>query len=97
LVYSILLNQKLNTLVKLGKFFKALKPLKQRLLNQRSFGLNIVPGIEIFSSGSNGPNIFATWAFNNRKRDGIPVVAMRLATLAKSCKGVKKTLKTAQN
>jgi hypothetical protein len=46
-------------------------------------------GKEIFSSGSDGPNIFATWAFNNQKRDGIPVVAMRLATLAKSCKGEK--------
>jgi hypothetical protein len=32
----------LRTLVKLGKFFKALKPLKQRLLHQRSFCLYIV-------------------------------------------------------
>jgi hypothetical protein len=44
-----------------------LKPLKQRLLNHRSFGLNMVPGIELFSLGSEGSNIFATWAFNKRK------------------------------
>ena len=67
LVYGIITNRELSALVKLGKFFKALKPLKQRLLNQRSFGLNMVPGIELFSRCSDGPNIFATWAFNKRK------------------------------
>jgi len=67
LVYGIITNRKLSTLVTLGKFFKALKPLKQRLLNLRSFGLNMVPGIELFSSSSDGPNIFATWVFNKRK------------------------------
>jgi hypothetical protein len=85
----------LNTLVKLGKFFKALKPLKQRLLNKRSFGLNMVPDSELFSSGSDPANIFATAAFNNRGRDGIGVVALRLATRRKVVR--VKTLKTAEN
>jgi hypothetical protein len=67
LVYGIITNRKLNTLVKLGKFFKAPKPLKQMLLNRRSFGLNMVPGIELFSRCSDRSNIFATWAFNKRK------------------------------
>ena len=67
-VYGIITNQELSTLVTLGKFFKAPKPLKQRLLNQRSFGLNIVPGIELFSSCSDGPNICPTWAFNKREK-----------------------------
>ena len=67
LVYGIITNRKLSTLVTLEKFFKALKPLKQRLLNQRSFSLNMVPDIELFSRCSDGSNIFATWAFNKRK------------------------------
>jgi hypothetical protein len=46
-------------------------------------------GIEVFSLGSEGQNIFATWAFNNRARDGIRVVPVRVATLPKRCKGEK--------
>ncbi|WP_333251549.1 hypothetical protein, partial [Microcoleus sp. Pol7_B2] len=57
----------MSTLVTLEKFFKALKPIKQRLLNQRSFSLNMVPDIELFSRCSDGSNIFATWAFNKPK------------------------------
>jgi hypothetical protein len=30
------------------------------------------------------------WAFNNRNRDGIPLVPLHLETLPKTCKGVKK-------
>ena len=51
--------------------------------------VNIFRGIEILSSSSEPANIFATWAFNNRERNGIWVVLMPLATLQKSCKGEK--------
>jgi hypothetical protein len=59
------------------------------LLNKRSFGLNMVPGIEVFSSCCHGRNIFATGAFNNLGSDGIRVVVMHLETLPKSFQGEK--------
>jgi hypothetical protein len=49
----------------------------------------MVPDIELFSIGSEGPNILATWAFNKRDRDGIRVVPVPVATLPKRCKGEK--------
>jgi hypothetical protein len=42
--------------------------------------VNTIGGIERFSLGSDGQNMFATWAFNNRAGDGISVVPLRLAT-----------------
>jgi hypothetical protein len=42
--------------------------------------VNMVRGIKIFSLGSDGSNIFATWAFNSRVKDGISVVPMPQAT-----------------
>ena len=39
--------------------------------------------------GSEPANMLATWAFNNRVGDGIPLVALHLETLAKRCKGEK--------
>jgi hypothetical protein len=43
--------------------------------------VNIVRGIELWSSSREPANIFATWAFNNRERNGIWVVPVPLATL----------------
>jgi hypothetical protein len=49
---------------------------------------NIVPGIKLLSSSSDGANILGTWAFNNRERDGIGL-ALSLLRLPKSCEGEK--------
>ncbi|MEG4535600.1 hypothetical protein, partial [Microcoleus sp. D2_18a_D3] len=56
----------------------------------------IVSGIEIFSLGSEGANILATWAFNKRVRDGIGLVQLRLLTDKKN-KGKKIRVKNPED
>ena len=69
-------------------YLKKTKPLSEAQKEAVCI-VNMILGIDIFLLGSEGPNIFATWAFKKRERDGIPVVSLRLLTLAKSYEGEK--------
>jgi hypothetical protein len=43
-------------------------------------------GIEVFSLGSEATNILATWAFNNRVRDGIGLLVLGLVKNPEDCR-----------
>jgi hypothetical protein len=63
----------------LNYHLKKTKPLSE-YHKEAVYIVNIVGGIEIFSLGSDGANICATWAFKKLAGDGISVVAVPLAT-----------------
>jgi hypothetical protein len=56
-------------------YLKKTKPLSEAQKEAVCI-VNIIRGIDIFSLGSDRANIFATWAFNNRDRNPIPLVSL---------------------